>query len=298
MTSIELVNKFSDNEVVLPNTQKYAAILGLNPSSGARSPKLWNAAFERFSIDCEMIAIDVSENNLDNLLKVLESDINFIGGAIAVPHKESAAEFCGENLTLEAKNIGSINCLYRNVDGFLFGTNTDGEGSLRAFESSFGAISSQRILIMGAGGTGKAVAAYFVSSATNVKQVSIVSRSDSALRVAKRLNCEGLRWSSIDSIVSDFDIIINCTSLGSTLFPNLSPLSKSQLKTLRQTTIIYDVVYDPDPTKLLIYSSDYDLRVLNGKSMNFEQAVLGFYYASSNLIDNLSVSNIRDAMVL
>lgn len=298
MTNVELINKFSDNAVVLPDTKKYAAILGLTSSIGARSPKLWNAAFKKFSVDCEMIAIDVSKNNLNKLLEALESDMNFIGGAIASPHKETAAKFCGKNLTFEAKNIGSINCFYRNLGGSLCGTNTDGEGSLRAFEASFGAISSQNILIMGAGGTGKAVAAYFVSSAKNVKQVSIISRSDSALGVSKRLNCEGLHWSSIDNIVSDFDIIINCTSLGSTLYPDLSPLSKSQLEKLRQTTIIYDVVYDPDPTKLQILSSGSDLRTLNGKSMNLEQAVLGFHYACSYLIDDLSVSNIRKAMVL
>lgn len=298
MKSVELINQFSDNTVLLPETKKYAAILGLNPSNGARSPKLWNAAFNKLSIDCEMIPIDVSEKNLLELLKVLEADANFIGGAIAAPHKESAANFCEKNLTTEAKNIGSINCLYRNLDGYLCGTNTDGEGSLRAFEKSFGPISNQKILILGVGGTGRATAAYFVSSAIDSKQVTLISRSDSALNVSVKLNCEGLYWSALDEIISNFDIVINCTSLGSNLFPNLSPLSKSHLAKLKQKTIIYDVVYDPDPTQLLIDSSKYGLKTLNGLSMNFEQAVLGFHYACSYLAEDLSITNIREAMVL
>ena len=124
------------------------------------------------------------------------------------------------------------------------GTNTDGEGSLRAFEASFGPINNQKILILGVGGTGRAAAAYFVSSVIDSKQVTLISRSDSALNVSRRLNCQGLYWSAMDETVSNFDIIINCTSLGSNLYPNLSPLSKSHLVKLKEKTIIYDVIYD------------------------------------------------------
>ena len=49
-----------ENQIVLSHLDKYAAIIGLNPSNGARSPKLWNAAFieygtERLYEQCRVI---------------------------------------------------------------------------------------------------------------------------------------------------------------------------------------------------------------------------------------------------
>ena len=108
--SIEIeINKFASNKVEIPNKESYSVILGLNPSQGARSPKLWNSAYSNFSISSKMIPIDVVADNFIDLLKVLDKDPAFSGGAIAAPHKETAAGYIGNNLTKEAKSIGAIN---------------------------------------------------------------------------------------------------------------------------------------------------------------------------------------------
>ena len=117
MSIEEKINKLSGNEIKIPDRNNYSVILGLNPSKGARSPKLWNAAYSSFSIDSEMIPIDVTEENFKDLLSILDEDPAFSGGAIAAPHKESAAGHLIDNLTKEAKSIGAINCLYRNSNG-------------------------------------------------------------------------------------------------------------------------------------------------------------------------------------
>ena len=116
--SIEIeINKLSSNRVDIPNKESYSVILGLNPSKGARSPVLWNYAYEHFSINSKMIPIDVNEKNFEKLLAVLQQDQAFSGGAIAAPHKEAAAAYIGSNVTKEAQSIGAINCLFRNTDG-------------------------------------------------------------------------------------------------------------------------------------------------------------------------------------
>ena len=43
--------------------EKYAAIIGLNPSKGARSPKLWNKAYERLNQKTRMVCIDINDAN-------------------------------------------------------------------------------------------------------------------------------------------------------------------------------------------------------------------------------------------
>lgn len=290
------INALSGNLVNIPTDMTYAAILGLMPSKGARSPILWNEAFKCLSVDTRMIPIDVPEQNILSMLKALESDPHFIGGAIAAPYKEIAASFCAMNLTAEAKSIGAINCLFRNPNGTLCGTNTDGEGSLTAFESIFGDINEKRILILGAGGTGKAVSAYFASKLDRLHQLTISSRSNSSAKLAKKLGCNSINWLEIEKESSQADIIINCTSLGSSLQPGLSPLKKQAIQNLKTNAIIYDVVYDPIETPFLQTAASAGLRCLNGLSMNFEQAVIGFHYAATNGQNDLNVDQIRSAM--
>ena len=92
------------------------------------------------------------------------------------------------------------------------------------------------------------------------------------------------------------DILINCTSLGSILQPGLSPLNPDALNKLKSKAIVYDVIYDPNPTPLLEYADELGLKTLNGEQMNFEQADLGFHYAASYGEKNLDFEKIRIAM--
>lgn len=295
--SIELeINKLASNIVEIPNKESYAVILGLNPSQGARSPKLWNSAFTNFLISSKMIAIDVAPENFLDLLTVLEKDPTFSGGAIAAPHKETAASYIGNNLTKEAKSIGAINCLFRDVDGALCGTNTDGEGSLRSFENVFGKIEDKIILILGAGGTGKAVSAYFANASNDLKKVYIASRSKAALELSYNIGCNGINWSSINDILPKVDILINCTSLGSTTQLGESPIGPEDFKQLQSHAIVYDVIYDPNPTPFLKHANMLGFKTLNGNDMNFEQAVIGFHYAATKGKQDLDIINIRNAM--
>ena len=264
-----------ENKIDISSLDKYAAIIGANPSNGARSPKLWNAMFKHSSLNYSMIPLDVTKDKIVELLDSLNQDRKFIGGAIAVPYKETVAQWLGKNITLEAKKIGAINCLYRGASGDLYGTNTDGEASLIAFENKFGLIDSKKILIFGLGGAGKAVAAYFSSKS---EKVIIATRSE-MMYYAKKIGANWVNWSQIDTLVTKQDVIINCTSIGFGSQESLSPLSKEQVEKLTKSTIIYDIIYQPLETNFLSMSKYQGLSTLNGLSMNLEQAVLAYQYA-------------------
>ena len=153
-----------ENQIDTSHLDQYAAIIGEYPSKGARSPKLWNAVFESEKRNCKMLPLDVKKENIINLLNDLNNDKEFIGGAIAVPYKEVVAKWLGDNITPEAKKIGAVNCLYRNSEGVLHGTNTDGEASLVTFKDKFGSLENKSVMVLGVGGAGKAVASYFSSN--------------------------------------------------------------------------------------------------------------------------------------
>ena len=69
--------------------KKYTAILGLKPSQGARSPKLWNKVYKKISSVERMIPIDIPQKNFKKKFNSLKKDKNFLGGAVTVPYKEA-----------------------------------------------------------------------------------------------------------------------------------------------------------------------------------------------------------------
>ena len=76
------------NNKIKIKKQKYSLIIGSNPSSGAKSPKLWNKVFKSQNSKIRMFPADVSSKNLKNLINLLKKDNEFIGGSVTVPYKE------------------------------------------------------------------------------------------------------------------------------------------------------------------------------------------------------------------
>jgi len=277
--SFAAIAALAENTIAYPDGRQFAAILGANPSKGARSPILWNAAFKAHGVDAEMLPIDISSPRLKGMLDLLERESNFIGGAIAVPHKEAVAQWLGERLTPEAKKIGAVNCLYRDAGGRLVGTNTDGEGALVSFEHAFGPLAGKRVLLMGPGGAGKAVAAFFTYAVQPDGQLTIASRSEEGKAVAARMGANWIAWSDIASVLPEVDVLVNCTSVGSGEQVDELPLPQNHLHVLPRHAIVFDIIYQPSPTAFLLQAAAQGLAILDGAAMNLEQAVLAYDHA-------------------
>jgi shikimate dehydrogenase len=270
-----------ENQIDTSHLDQYAAIIGEYPSKGARSPKLWNAVFESEKRNCKMLPLDVKKENIINLLNDLNNDKEFIGGAIAVPYKEVVAKWLGDNITPEAKKIGAVNCLYRNSEGVLHGTNTDGEASLVTFKDKFGSLENKSVMVLGVGGAGKAVASYFSS---NSKSTIIISRSEEGKYFSRKINAKWAKWEQIDDFISAVDVVVNCTSVGFSDQQIDSPLSNIQVGKIKKGAIVFDIIYQPLNTKLLQYAKDVGISAINGLKMNLEQAVLAYAYCNSGIL--------------
>jgi len=290
-----------DNAVRL-ETPLYAAIIGTKPSAGARSPALWNAAFARAGVEGRMYPFDVSLEKLPALISALRADSRFVGGACALPHKTALLPLLDE-IEPEARNIGAVNCIYRR-DGKLVGANTDGAGALPALATAAGGLSGKTAVLVGLGGAGRAVAVYVAGA---VREVLLSNRHEGAAReIAVRLaNAEICSFPPSVESLSRADIVVNCTSLGSNLFPGRTALSASEdpgvnltesrnaIGIVPDTAIVFDIVYQPSETPLLNLARARELRNLNGEAMNLEQAVLAFGRAVRS---NLADKDVRQAM--
>jgi shikimate dehydrogenase len=206
----------------LGDTRHYAAILGLAPSQGARSPILWNRAFKSLGFPALMHPMDVTSENLPAAVNGLRGDPNFIGGAVAVPYKQKIVPLL-DQLEEEAQVIGAVNCVYRR-DGSLVGANTDGAASLLSIQRLIpeSDLRGRRALLMGVGGAGRAVATFVAKAIGPNGMLFLANRSSGIAAFAERLKafCQvnALKtWPVDDAVIRDAELIVNCTSIGSEL---------------------------------------------------------------------------------
>jgi shikimate dehydrogenase len=154
--------------------------------------------------------------------------------------------------------IGSINTLYKK-EGRWLATSTDGSGFLAALAAQ-GFSSFSNALILGAGGTARAVAGALDG---NVKTLSVMGRTstrrDALERCVEESDFNYLPWKN-EPDINSYDLIINTTPAGAAdlLAENL-PAQVSGL--------LFDVIYKPWPTVLASAWEDRSGKVINGKEL-------------------------------
>lgn len=278
-------NKFFDfinNKVEIEKLDRFAVIIGKNPSQNARSPLLWNSAFQANNLNYSMVPVDVDLKNLEIVLNSLQEDEKCIGGAVTIPYKSDVLNWLGENVSDESKNIQAINCIYRSKKGIFRGTNTDGEASLVAFKNKFGEVKDKKVMIMGCGGAGKAVITYF-DKEFKIPNLYVTSRNKSNFTFKNKLNnITWIDWQKKTSILKEIDLLINCTSMGFDKQADVSPIQNEDISLLKKQSIVYDIIYNPEKTPLLNLAEKKGLKIINGSEMNLLQAVLAFKYVVNN----------------
>lgn len=298
MTSSAVLALFS-NAPDLGATPRYAGIVGERPSQGARSPSLWNAVFTASNAPVKFHPFDVDAAALAPVVDALRHDPRFIGGAVAVPYKSAIVPLLSKVESV-AGRIGAVNALYREGSA-LVGTNTDGQAALAILRAKLGVdrIQSRDVAVVGAGGTGAAVASYIADDLQASGRLLLSNRDrHKAEELASRLGglVEVVDWPPKPEQLKGIGILINCTSVGFAPGPDADTnlnrtvtalsaavhstdnISESTvvLRALSGDCLVFDVVYQPRDTTLLSLAERLGLQTLGGLAMNLEQAVIAF----------------------
>jgi len=277
--TLEAINSLVENKIKISSKKKYVVIIGRNPSSGARSPKLWNGAFKKHKIDMAMYPLDVKKKNLNKLIKKLDSNMNFLGGSIAVPYKEDIFKILGKKIDKISYKIGSFN--------------TDGYGALECLKGNVRNLQKKNIIIFGLGGAGKSVVTVLENY---IKKKIIV--------YVRNFNKRKIYSSNFKFILKKFplevsdlklcDILINTTTVGS-LDSKKTIIKESLIKELKKNCFILDIIYQPLKTELINLSKKNNLKTTNGLFMNLEQAVIAFHktisFVKNKKITRLAMNN-------
>lgn len=232
--------KYIDNKISIRKNEKFALIIGTQPSKGARSPSLWNRAYKKLGKKSKMYPADIKEEKLGRLIHSLKKDKNFLGCSVTIPHKEKILTYL-DSLDSNAKKIGSVNHVVNN-SGKLKGFNTDYYGSLYTIKKICKKKNNQRILVLGSGGAGKACIISVLNFFKNSK-IYLFNRNKKKLKKFTNLkNSKNLikivnSYSQL-SRLKKINVIINTTSVGFDIWSKkekryynnlfLSPLGESK----------------------------------------------------------------------
>jgi len=248
-----------------------------NPVAHSISPRLHNAVFNAFNLNACYGRFPILEPS--SLFSTFHA-LHLEGANVTVPHKEVAFTGCDEVRGI-ARKIGAVNTLVREGSRVI-GYNTDAEGFYNAL-SSFGTI--HNALILGAGGTAKAIA--FILKEHGI-DVTILNRSSQKLSFFEKHGFTCALWDSITC--NAYELIINTTSAG--LKDEELPCPKALLDALySKATYAFDVIYNKE-TPFLRMAHEHGLPCKDGKEMLLYQAVLAFNLFFDNRFEPKKIESI------
>ena len=172
-----------------------------------------------------------------------------------------------DELTAEAQSTQSVNTIYKK-DNKVIGHNTDIFGFKTSIEKTKYDLENKEVLILGAGGVVPSI--IFSLIKMKVSKVTISNRTREKAENLKKIykDLEIIKWGDI----SNFDMIINATSLGLKKEDNLN----FDFSSISGNKFFYDVIYNPSETNFLKIGRELGNKTLNGKLMFIYQAASAF----------------------
>jgi len=256
------------------------------PLGHSFSPLMHNAAFGKLNISGEYRLFSKQPEELESFLLRMD-DENIWGLNVTIPYKETILSFNQielDNSAPYAKEIQAINTIVKKGES-LKGFNTDVAGFLRHLNKlNFNPI-NKRVAILGAGGAGKAVA--YAVAKKGISQIAIFDiDKDKAESVSLMLRVlfPKLDISIVDEIeqldMINKDLLINATPIGLT---SEDPCLIEE-GMLHEDLFVYDLIYNPSPTKLLSLAKNKGLRCSDGLGMLVYQGAFSFIYFTGTLV--------------
>ncbi|HEU0229798.1 MAG TPA: shikimate dehydrogenase [Burkholderiaceae bacterium] len=257
-----------------PTPPRRCAVIG-NPIAHSRSPFIHLRFAEQTGLDLRYDRILAEADDFE----AVATDF-FHGGGIGlnvtVPFKEKAFTLTHRRLDDSARVAQAVNTLYVR-EGVLHGANTDGTGLLADLERLGCTLSGKRVLLVGAGGAARGVAAPLLASGCAL--LHVVNRHAERAHIlrqhiheispatAGRLSSGGLRDAD-----GDWDLIINATS--GSLQGQAPDIPAARYAA---GALAYDLVYSARPTPFMIQASRLGAdQVSDGLGMLVSQAAASF----------------------
>ncbi len=235
-----------------------------NPIEHSMSPRLQNYWLKQNNINATYDKMKLEEKEIKKIIQNLKKQ-KISGCNVTVPFKKKVIPFL-DKLSSQAEQTQSVNTIVFEK-GNLIGHNTDIVGFDKAIKSLNFRMKDKKILILGAGGVVPSI--IFVLKKMNVSEITISNRTKQKAENLKILfkNLNVLEWGNL----TDFDVIINATSLGLN-----NEIINLDFSSVGKNKLFYDVIYNPTETKFLKKAKELGNLTENGRTMFLFQAAEAF----------------------
>ena len=263
-------------------------LIGKNIQS-SQAPDIHKRLGKLFKISLNYQIFDLNENDKiqfsDQLLKLKELD--FSGVNITFPFKEEVMKYA-DIINLSSSTVKSSNTLLFKEK--IFAENTDYTGFLRSYEFHFNKNKPKKILVLGGGGVGRAIT--FALGSLDVEHIYLCEKDQlKGQNLIKdleflKINCTLINSDKLEKTLFEVQGIVNCTPVGHFDFPGC-PLGELLPSNHHW---IFDVVYTPAKTDLLIKGEKVGAKIISGIDLFIFQALDAFLLFCGDKIDKDHIS--------
>ncbi|MDP2311259.1 MAG: shikimate dehydrogenase [Pseudomonadota bacterium] len=266
-----------------------------HPVRHSLSPAMHNELFRRKRIDAIYVAFDVPPGRAGSVADAVRT-LALAGVNLTVPFKERVLPGL-DSLSESARLAGAANVVLRE-EGALVGHNTDGEGYVRALIEEMGMHPrGRRAAILGAGGTGRAVAAAL--AAQGASEIHLLNRTQARAEAAcaalattfpgTRFTAGPLTPAAFAACAPALDLVVNCTS--GEAVPAVSALD---IRGLARGTVWTDANYWMAEPPQLVACAAHGVRIQRGIGMLMHQGALSFALFTAMDVDTDTIRGVLD----
>ena len=263
------------------------------PLSHTLSPNIHNYWLSVYKLNGVYEKVEVSPKDLKYFFS--NNIMQYRGLNVTIPHKVDVFNYMDE-VSDSAKVIGAINCITLS-DNKLIGSNTDADGFMRGLTNAYSSINfeNKNALVIGAGGASRAI--IHSLQMKSVRNISVTNRSQDRLQSIKQIfdnKISVIDWGAMYEQIKNFNLIINCTSLGMLGKDDI----KIDLSHQKEKSLVIDLVYNPLETRLVVEAKRNNHDYLNGIPMLLNQAALSWvrWLAINPRITDELISNISNSI--
>jgi shikimate dehydrogenase len=255
------------------------------PTHSFKAPMIYNPFFVKHDINAVVVPMGCKDENYPVFLKSVFQLSNIRGALITMPHKIATVALLDE-VSPTVKVAGACNAVKRADDGRLVGDMFDGAGFVRGVQRKGFELTGKRVLVVGSGGVGCAIAASLAGA--NIAAITLFDvNAASAEALGQRLkqNYPHIEVKTGSNDPADHDLVVNATPMGMNAGDAL-PMDVSRIS---PDAFVGEVVMKTEMTAFLQAAKERGCRVQVGSDMLFEQipAYLEFFGLPSTTAEEL-----------
>ena len=265
-----------------------------HPVRHSLSPAMYNELFRRFKLDSRYMAFDVHPRRADRVGEAIRT-LDLVGVNLTVPFKEAMLPQL-DHLTQAAQEAGAVNVVIC-VDGWLTGYNTDGEGLIRSLlETGIRDFSQRPVVVLGAGGTARAVSAALLDRGTPALCMlnRSLGRAEAAIEALGEVSSDtelstgALTPEQFARAARGAGLVVNCTA-----GPAAPMIARMDPSILGEDAVWVDANYWMEEPPLQALCAHLGVSFHTGHSMLMHQGALAFELFTGHPVE---ASEIREFM--